>query len=220
MSTIKPTPAPTLRRLPKYLEYLHEAKRKGIASISCTTIANDLKLDSVQIRKDIGITGIVGKPKTGYNVDELIHSIEKHLNWDDMSSAILVGAGNLGKAFLGYENFKKYGLNIVVAFDKDRNKIDGNIFNVPILHIDKMVDLTYRMKIHIGIITAPADEAQEIAELMILSGIRAIWNFAPRHLDVPDNIYVENAELSSDISHIKRRLKEITDKEKKYSESN
>lgn len=208
METLKPTPSPTLKRLPKYLEILHNLRETGVEEVSSMTIAKSLGLDSVQVRKDIELTGILGKPKIGYNVVSLIHSIRTFLNWDNMSDAMLVGAGNLGSAFIGYSNFKKYGLNIVAAFDIDEAKIGKEYYGIQVLNVNKLSDLTSRMKVHIGILTVPGDKAQEVAEMMIEGGIRAIWNFAPVQLKVPENIYVENTHLSSYISQIKRRLKE------------
>ena len=208
MMQLKPTPAPTLKRLPKYLEILHELKEKGTVEVSSMTIAKELGLDGVQVRKDIELTGILGRPKVGYNVTSLIQSIREFLNWDNMSDAMLAGAGNLGKAFLGYSNFKKYGLNIIAAFDIDEEKIGKELYGVKVLNVNKLADLTNRMKVHIGILTVPGEKAQEVADMMITGGIRAIWNFTPTQLKVPENIYVENTHLSSYISQIKRRLKE------------
>ncbi len=212
MKEFKSTPTPSLARLPKYLQILSEFKKNGLNIISSNLIAKELNSDPVQVRKDIASTGIIGKPKTGYNIDELIQSIEKHLNWNNTSDAVLVGAGNLGKAFLGYSNFRKYGLNICAAFDTDESKVGQVIKGIKILPMNNFVDYVYRMHIQIGIITVPSDNAQKVAELMILAGIRAIWNFAPVQLKLPESIHVEDSHLSTDIANLKRRLKEINTK--------
>jgi redox-sensing transcriptional repressor len=114
---------PTIRRLPSYLYLVRKAKEDGVEIISGTVIANDLGLEPIQVRKDLASTGIIGKPRVGYRVSELINAIEKFLNWNKKNNAILVGAGNLGTALLGYKEFTKNGLNFLAAFDIDEKKI-------------------------------------------------------------------------------------------------
>jgi len=104
---LKPTPEPTLRRLPRYLHLLNKLKEEDVKEISSTMIANELSLDPTQVRKDIEFTGIIGRPKIGFNTSELIKAIENFLNWNNLTEAFLVGVGNLGKAIMGYNNFKK-----------------------------------------------------------------------------------------------------------------
>jgi len=204
----KPTPEPTLRRLPKYLQLLALLKEQNIEEVSSTIIANELGLDPTQVRKDIQYTGIEGKPKTGFNTTELIKSIRSFLNWDNVTDAFIVGAGSLGTAMLGYDRFKQHGVNFVAAFDNDPEKIGGFIHGVPVLPIDKLTNLTSRMKVHIGVLTVPAHAAQALANMMIEGGIQAIWNFAPTHIKVPENIIVENAQLSHSLAVITRKLTE------------
>ncbi len=204
----KPTPEPTLRRLPKYYNLLTALKEQNVDEVSSTLIANELGLDATQVRKDIQYTGIEGKPKTGFNTTELISSIRVFLNWDNVSDAFLVGAGSLGTAMLGYKRFKQYGVNFVAAFDNNPDKIGQYIHGVPVLSIDKLTNLTSRMKVHIGVLTVPAFAAQALANMMIEGGIQAIWNFAPTHIKVPDNVIIENAQLSHSLAIITRKLTE------------
>ncbi len=204
----KPTPEPTLRRLPKYLQLLALLKEQNIEEVSSTVIANELGLDPTQVRKDIQYTGIEGKPKTGFITTELIKSIRSFLNWDNITDAFLVGAGSLGTAMLGYDRFKQHGVNFVAAFDNDPAKIGEFIHGVPVLSTDKLTNLTSRMKVHIGVLTVPAPAAQALANMMIEGGIQAIWNFAPTHIKVPENIIVENAQLSHSLAVITRKLTE------------
>ena len=205
---IQNIPRPALQRLPSYRRFLKEWARQGNASVSCTDIANALGQDPTQVRKDIAITGIVGKPKVGYLVAELTAAIESFLGWDNVTDAFLVGAGHLGAALLGYEDFGNYGLNIVAAFDVDPRKIGSEIHGRTVLGLEKLGDLAERMHVHIGIVTVPAAAAQSTANLMIMAGIRAIWNFTPVKIDVPTDIIVENVDLRASLAILTSRLAE------------
>ncbi len=202
------TPEPTLRRLPRYLHLLNQLKDSGVNEISSTKIARELNLDPTQVRKDIEFTKIVGRPKTGFKVIELIAAIESFLNWDKLRDAFLVGTGSLGTAMLGYPRFKKYGLNFVAAFDNDQTKIGTTIHDTPVLPLDKIVDLAKKMRVQIGVLTVPAYAAQSATDLLTEGGIKAIWNFAPIQLKVPEDVVVENAQLTQSLAVLSRKLTE------------
>jgi redox-sensing transcriptional repressor len=211
MTTINKTvtrsiPQPSLRRLPQYHHYLVVLEAKGVSRVSCSVIGRDLDLVPVQVRKDLQYTGIIGKPKTGYSVSELILSIETFLGWNNVNEAFLVGVGNLGTALLGHERFSKFGLRIVAAFDTDASKIGQWIHGKAVLHLDKLADLAPRMSIHLGIITAPAEVAQTVADEMVKGGIQAIWNFAPVRLSVPEHIIVHNEDLYNSLASLSWKL--------------
>ena len=144
---IKMIPEPTLRRFPQYIHLLKRLRKESTQYISSTTIADELELDSIQVRKDLAITGVVGKPKLGFDIDELISALSNILNWDNSTDAFLVGAGSLGSALLGYKNFNQYGLNIVAAFDNDPNKIGKTISGIEVLSIEKFGNMVERMKV-------------------------------------------------------------------------
>src|ERR1035438_9886163 len=163
-------PQPSLRRLPQYHHYLVDLEAAGTHQISCSAIGRDLGFVPVQVRKDLQYTGIVGRPKTGYSVSELIMSIETFLGWNNVNEAFLVGVGNLGTALLGHERFTQFGLRIVAAFDTDPVKIGQWIHEKAVLSLDKLADLAPRMSIHLGIITTPAGVAQSVADEMIQGG--------------------------------------------------
>lgn len=165
-------PYPSLSRLPQYHHLLIELKTKGIRQVSCSTIGAALNLVPVQVRKDLQYTGIVGKPKTGYSVDELVQAIESFLGWNNVNETFLAGADNLGTALLGHERFSRFGLSIVAAFDTDPRKIGQWIHEKAVLPLDKLADLAQRMSIHLGIITAPAEVAQSIADEMVKGASR------------------------------------------------
>ena len=205
---VKHAPEPSVRRLPIYLRHLKLLQTRGREVVSCTHIANDLGLTNTQVRKDLAATGIVGKPKVGYQVPELIDAIEGFLGWDNASDAFLVGAGHLGSALLGYQGFADSGLNILAAFDADPAKIGTTIHGREVFPIEKLYDLRDRMHVHIGVLAVPGPAAQEAANQMVLYGIRAIWNFTPARLDVPDSVIVENVSLLSSLAVLTNRLRE------------
>jgi redox-sensing transcriptional repressor len=183
-----------------------DLEAKGIRQVSCTMIGADLNCVPVQVRKDLQYTGIIGKPKTGYSVPELILAIETFLGWNNVTEAFLVGAGNLGTALLGHERFSKFGLRIVAAFDTDPNKVGKWIYDKAVLPLEELNDLARRMSIHLGIITTPAETAQSVADEMVKAGILAIWNFAPVRLKVPENIFVHNEDLYSSLASLSWKL--------------
>lgn len=196
----RPFPHPTIRRLPSYLRLLKQLQVEGAQKISCTRIASELDLDSTQVRKDLALTGITGRPRIGYELTPLIEAIEQFLGWNEISDAFLVGSGSLGRALIGYENFRSCGLNIVAAFDVAEAKIGQDIFGRKIYRLRDMPDMAKAMGVKVGVLTVPGSAAQEAAAIMVASGITGIWNFAPAKLDVPDSVLVENVELVSSLA--------------------
>jgi redox-sensing transcriptional repressor len=199
-------PQASLKRLPQYHHYLVDLEARGINQISCSVIGRDLNCVPVQVRKDLQYTGIIGKPKTGYSVSELILAIETFLGWNNVTEAFLVGAGNLGTALLGHERFSRFGLRIVAAFDTAPDKIGKRIHEKAVLPLNELAVLAPRMNIHLGIITTPAEVAQSVANEMVNAGILAIWNFAPVKLNVPDTIFVHNEDLYSSLASLSWKL--------------
>ena len=202
-------PEPSMRRLPAYLHVLSRLLKEKRLFVSCTYISKILRLDPTQVRKDLALTGIIGKPRVGYSVEELIGKIKEFLGWDVQRKAVLVGVGSLGTAILGYQQFRLYGLNIVAAFDRDPAQIGRKIFGVDVYPVEKLPEIAVRSQIDMGIITVNADSAQEVADLMVRGFIRGIWNFAPKPLDVPDDVIVENALLSVSLGVLTSKLKQI-----------
>jgi redox-sensing transcriptional repressor len=209
---LRVVPEPTLRRLPRYLHLLRTLRGQR-EWISTTHIGEALDLEPVQVRKDIECTTIVGRPKTGYHVPTLIDAIEALLGWNDVRQAFLVGAGNLGRALLGYPRFEESGLDIVAAFDTDARKVGKDIYGKKVLPFDRFENLAKRMHVLVGIVTVPADQAQTVAERMLFGGIRAIWNFAPIALTVPKDIIVQNEDLYTGLASLSHRLADVLRKE-------
>lgn len=208
-------PLPSVRRLPLYLRVLNGFKASGRELVSCTHIASELRMDPVQVRKDLAITGIVGKPKIGYETEELIDSIEEFLGWKNTSDAFLVGVGNLGTALLGFKAFAGFGLNIIAAFDENPAKIGKRIRGREVLHVNRLLDLAPRMHVHIGVLTVPSEAAQQVADMMVKAGILAIWNFTPTKLEVPPGIIVERADLSTSLAALTSQLRAVVHPQRK-----
>jgi redox-sensing transcriptional repressor len=188
---------PSVRRLPSYLYSIRQAQRNGSHYISGTSIAQELHLEPIQVRKDLAITGIIGKPKKGYPVNDLIKAIEHFLGWDSVQDVILVGAGNLGSALMGHQDFRLHGLHIVTAFDRNPQKIGTTIHGVRVMSIDSLEAEIRKMGIKIAILTIHPDIAQETADRLVKAGIRGIWNFTASKIQVPDYVAVQAENLSS-----------------------
>jgi redox-sensing transcriptional repressor len=202
-------PEPTLRRLPVYHNFIKKVAESGVEYVSCTQIADALGLVPIQVRKDLELTGTVGKPKVGYPAEVLMKSIEAFLGWHNATDAFLVGVGNLGAALLGYPGFQEHGLNIVAGFDADPLKEGTCIKGKKVFSIKKMPALIKRMNIKIGILAVPAAHAQATADLMVQSGIQGIWNFAPLRISVPEHVIVQHENLASSLAVLSSKLKKV-----------
>jgi redox-sensing transcriptional repressor len=197
---------PTLRRLPHYHRLLRQLRAEGRVHVSSRLIARRLGAVAPQVRKDLAVTSVVGRPKVGYDVAELIEAISAYLGWRNAVKALLAGVGSLGTALLGYEGFRDAGLDIVAAFDVSREKIGTHVHGVAVYPLSDLPALADRMGVRVGVLTVPAEAAQPVANLMVAGGIRGIWNFAPARLDVPADIVVEDVSLSSSLAVLSGRL--------------
>jgi redox-sensing transcriptional repressor len=200
-------PLPTIRRIPYYIRLLYEFDKSGNEWISATEIGTILNLSSIQVRKDLTFTNISGKPKKGYLVKDLIESLEDFLGWNNRTTAVLIGAGSLGEALLGFDGFKRHGLEIIAAFDNDPAKSGHIIRTVKIHPVSDLNEYVRRNEVSLGVITVPALYAQETAQKMIEAGIKGIWNFSPAKLQVPDNIIVQEEDLSEGFAIMSVMLK-------------
>lgn len=193
-----------IKRLPLYLQYLKQLPRE-VENISATVIAQGLDLGAVQVRKDLSAVSGEGRPKIGYNVENLISSLEKALGYTENNTAVLVGAGKLGGALLGYKGFEEYGLHIIAAFDADPEKTGAVVSGKAIYHISEFEKYLKRRNVKIGIITTGAAAAQDICDLMIRCGIRAIWNFAPVHLSAGD-VPIRNENMAASLAMLLNQM--------------
>jgi len=212
-------PRPSLNRLPLYYRHLVELAEKNIGITSSEELGAAVDVPAAQVRKDLTFLGELGRPGVGYEVLPLAAHVEEVLGIVDDKEAILVGAGRLGTALADYEGFRKYRLDIVALFDIDSCKVGKTVGEKTIFPLSKLSSLVQRLNIQLGIIAVPASSAQEIAELMVEGGIRAIWNFAPIHLKLPDRVWVENEDLAARLAtlsyHItQQRIREKLDADK------
>ena len=200
-----------LKRLPLYLAYLKNMPDGSPAHISATALANALGMGEVQVRKDLAMVSDGGRPKIGYLREHLMDDISQFLGYDNTTDAIIVGAGKLGQALLDYSGFEAYGLNILAAFDiKPASPCtDGG---KPILPVEQMEKFCRTNKVLMGIITVPALYAQQVCDQLIACGIKAIWSFAPAHLEVPGNILVQYENMATSFAvlsmHLQAQMKE------------
>jgi redox-sensing transcriptional repressor len=163
-------PEASLRRLPIYYRFLQKMVIDGVVRVSCADLARGLGLDPTQVRKDIEMTGIVGKPRFGYPLVDLVRWIENFLGWNRPKGAVLVGAGSLGSALLGYEKFRIHGMELVAAFDIDSGKIGQRIHGKEVQPLMFLPDFVRRSQILLGLIATPAEAAQSVADLMVAAG--------------------------------------------------
>lgn len=205
---------PVLRRLPRYYQLLITRQEQGWEFVSSENLARSLNVDASLVRKDLA--GIeTGLPKVGYHIPATLWKIRGILGMNNINEALLVGAGSLGRALLGYDEFKQYGLRILAAFDNDERKIGQLMAGVEVLPVNKLENIMSRLKVNIGIITVPPKAAQEVADRMVRGGVVAIWNFAPVSLRVTEKVIVKNENLAAGfalLSHdLLQRLSQLSE---------
>ncbi len=191
---------PTIRRLPGYLQVVRQAEQDGILVISGTTIAEELELEPIQVRKDLAVTGIVGKPRVGYVVKDLIAALEHFLRWDQTHNAIVLGAGHLGTALLGHTEFRKNGLNIIAAFDNDPAKVGKKFHGIKVIDAAELRAYILAQNVTVAILTLPSHIAQDLCNQVIEAGVKSIWNFTSLKLKVPEgraDVLIQKEDLSS-----------------------
>ncbi len=197
MSNAKLAGLPTIKRLPSYLHIVEGAAQDGHEYISGTVIAEELGLEPIQVRKDLAITGIVGKPRLGFPVRALIDAINSFLRWNVTTYAIVMGAGSLGTALMGYAEFPRHGLHIVAAFDPDSSKVGTSVRGTPIHDVSRLSAVVRDLGVTVAILTVPNGHAQTVAEELVDAGIHAIWNFTNVKIKVPEHVIVQKEDLSS-----------------------
>ena len=199
-------PEPTLRRLPWYLSNIKLMKEKGEQYVSSTQISKEINIDASQIAKDLSYVNISGRTRVGYNIDALIEVLESFLGFTNMHKAFLFGVGSLGGALLRDSGLRHFGLEIVAAFDVNPELVGKDLGGIPIFHSD---DFEAKMKeygVNIGVLTVPINIAQEITNKMVDGGIKAVWNFTPFRIRVPENIVVQNTSLYAHLAVMFNRL--------------
>lgn len=201
-------PEPTLRRLPWYLAYAKLALQLGETYISSTQIAYKIGIDAAQVAKDFSFVNITGKTRVGYDLKELIEVLSAFLGFSNWHKAFLFGVGSLGSSLLHDNGLRQYGLHVVGAFDVDEHIVGQSINDIPIYNIEKFLAFQKENRVEIGVLTVPVEYAQDVADLMIVGGIKAIWNFTPFRIRVPEEIVVQNTSIYAHLAVMYNRLRE------------
>lgn len=205
MSRKKSLSRQALKRLPVYMSFLKTIDLGETEYISSSAVAKALDMNDVQVRKDLAaVCKSAGIPKKGFAIRDLISGISDFLGYSSGKDAILIGAGNLGMALMSYRGFDNYGINIVAAFDNRTEVVD----NKKIYHISRIKEMCEKLNVKIGIITVPEFAAQKVCDILVDSGILAIWNFAPTHLKAPEDILVQNENMASSLALLSNHLRE------------
>ncbi len=199
-------PEPSLRRLPWYLSNIKLMKEKGEQYVSSTQISKEINIDASQIAKDLSYVNISGRTRVGYNIDALIEVLESFLGFTNMHKAFLFGVGSLGAALLRDSGLHHFGLEIVAAFDVNPELVGKDLNGIPIFHSDDFEAKMKEYDVNIGVLTVPINIAQEITDKMVDGGIKAVWNFTPFRIRVPENIVVQNTSLYAHLAVMFNRL--------------
>lgn len=199
-------PKATLGRIPLYIQYLRELPDDNDITISAPKIARGLFLGEVQVRKDLALISGRGKPKIGYERAKLMEDLERHLGYESLTNAVLIGAGKLGKALLDYQSFEDFGIRILASFDCNETalRISKDISVLPIKEMDRYC---VENNVKVGIITVGQGSAQEVCDKLVACGIKAIWNFAPCTLQVPSDVLFKQENLALSLAHLNSQLK-------------
>ncbi len=200
-------PGATITRLSIYSRNLEELVGENLKVISSEKLAERCGVNSAQIRKDLAYFGEFGVRGVGYYVRDLLFEIKKILGLNKDWNLGLIGIGNLGSALIAHENFFRQGYNFVAAFDNDPIKIDKKLPNgLKVASIDNLKQVKEMTNMEIGVISTPAATAQEIANRLIEADIRAILNFAPAQIQVPDGCRVENVDFTVKLDNLAYHL--------------
>ena len=202
-------PEPTLRRLPWYLFNVKLMNERGETHVSSTQISKQINIDASQIAKDLSFVKISGRTRVGYEIDALIRVLEDFLGFSSLHEAYLFGVGSLGAALLFDSGLAHFGLKIVGAFDVKPELVGTSINGIPIYHTNDFEQVIKNSTARIGVLTVPINIAQDITDMMVQGGIKAIWNFTPFRIRVPENIVVQNTSLYAQLAVMFNRLNEI-----------
>lgn len=189
-------PKATLARLPVYLRYLKEEADKGVVFISSASIAEDMKLSAISVRKDLALVSAPGKPRMGFEIVRLMADMERMLGYHCYANAVVVGAGRLGRAILCYDGFENYGIHMVAGFDNSPEKI-GAVSGKPIYPVERLKEIAAREAIQKAIIAVPKEAARSACDMLVEAGVKSILNFAPVYLTVPDGVQIKCVDFAA-----------------------
>jgi len=203
-------PEPTLARLSLYLRCLRELAGQGMKTISSAKLESRCGIVSAQIRKDLSYFGEFGKPGIGYDVQHLLARLTEIMQLDREHRVIIIGAGSLGSALVGYSGFLHSPFRIIGIFDNNFNKIGRMLWNLEILDVGRLPEINQTMRADIGVIAVPAQTAQEAADLLVKSGVKGILNFAPTLVEVPPSVALRNVDLTRELEVLCYHLERLS----------
>lgn len=202
-------PEPTLRRLPWYLSYVQLLHADGCESVSSTRIARAVGVDASLVAKDLSYVSVDGRTRVGYRVADMVAVLNDFLGFTHYHRAFLFGVGSLGAALLQDSGLRHFGLEIAAGFDVNPDIVDTNINGIPVYHKSRVAELCARERVDIGILTVPIRAAQSMADEMIAAGIKAIWNFTPWRISVPEGVVVQNTSMYAQLAVMFNRMKSL-----------
>ncbi len=209
VKTTQKVPEPTLRRLPWYLAFIQLLQGKGETVVSSTQIAKEINVDASQVAKDLSYLKVAGKTRVGYELNELASELNDFLGFTVSHKAFLFGVGSLGAALLQDTGLRQYGLDIIAGFDV-KPELDGTCINgIPVYHLKRFPEKLKNTNVTIGVITVPAEKAQDMADQIIAAGIKGLWNFTPFRIRVPENIVIQNTSMYAHLAVMFNRLNSI-----------
>lgn len=199
-------PEPAIRRLPWYLACVSRLRAQGVEYVSSTAISKQLNVDSSQIAKDLSYLNIKGKTRIGYEVRELERGLLDFLGFHQVHNAVMMGVGSLGAALIADSGLSRYGLNIVAGFDVDPRLIGTEIGGKPIYDLAELSWRRKQLNAEIAVIAVPVENAAEVAELCVNSGIKALWNFTPFHIKTSPDITIQNTSIYAHLAVMYNRM--------------
>lgn len=195
-------PEKTIERLSQYRRVLEKALAEGRENIYSHELAALLHLTPVQVRRDIMLIGHTGTLRKGYDTRKFIDLLGKIIDSDDIQKVCVVGVGNLGKAIMTYFQGQRTKLSIVAAFDVSREKVDRVIAGVRCYHIEKLTEIIKQEQISVGIITVPSENAAQVAEMLVMAGVKGILNYTPTPVNVAPYAFLEEYDMITSIEKV------------------
>ena len=189
-------PRPAARRLSLYLRELSSRLESGEQTVSSKSLGRSLGLTDAQVRKDLALFGQFGHPGRGYAIAELIESLRKIMGRDRAWRVCVVGAGNIGRALVSYDRFRREGFEIVAVFDGDGSLTGREVGGMQVRPMAELARVVAAERINLGIIAVPREAAQQVADALVAAGVRGILNFAPRRIEVREGIGIVSVDFT------------------------
>ena len=197
----KPIPDIVVGRLPIYLRALQRMAQEGRHVTSSQEMSEHLGISAAQIRKDLSQFGEFGKQGTGYNIEYLVHQLRQILKVNRVWEIAVVGAGDIGSAVARYQGFADRGFRVTMIFDNDPEKIGTSVGPFVVQDFAQLAEVIQKTAIQVAMIAVPAVHAQEVADELVKSGVKAILNYAPIHINVPEGVHIQHTDP---VTHLQR----------------